>query len=746
MIARIPHLIAFLLVSVLYLTGTLEFLENQLFDIRFRVLDRPVQSDLTIVEIDPRSIREIGTWPWTRDLHADLIDNLVESGARQIALDIDFSSRSTDAADRRLASALEAADRRVVLPVFRQATQDADGATVLIDTAPLPRLARHARLAAINVRPEADGLVRRMERVMFTDGVGIPSLPDFLSGIRSVPDGSFYIDFGIDLSRIPRLSFIDIVRGEFEEAEIAGRTILVGSTAVELGDFLAVPIYRVLPGVLVEAAAYESIVQGRALSRLSGLAALALALVLAVALGPRFAEWHWRRGLLVVLNVLAALFVGTLLLQKFAPYSFDIAPAGLLTAMSYGFALLLVINRQTWRLFAESMSVVHRRATLEAVVDNSFDGILSVGPDGGIRSLNPAAARIFKCRVNDALGRPVFDFLPKLAGETDNPCALLRANSSEGIADAPMDTVGLRMEGDEFPAEISISRTELALGNQAIERRTTPREVFLITLRDVTQRKLSESLKNEFISTVSHELRTPLTSIGGALGLLAGGAAGDISEDAGRLIKIAKSNSDRLIRLINDILDLERIEAGAMQVRSEPVSLASAIGATINENKELERVYGISLVPLAVDSKIVVAADPDRFSQVMTNLLSNAAKFSPKNGTVEVSTWRRGNMVRVGVSDHGPGIPEEFKDHIFEKFSQADASTTRRHEGTGLGLSIVKALVEGMGGRIGFESAPGEGATFYVDLPLWRGELEAHEDNVVTLNPADNIPLGQVRQ
>ena len=228
-------------------------------------------------------------------------------------------------------------------------------------------------------------------------------------------------------------------------------------------------------------------------------------------------------------------------------------------------------------------------------------------------------------------------------------------------------------------------------------------------------------MKDELISTVSHELRTPLTSIGGALGLLAGGAAGAIPADAMRLIEIAKNNSDRLVRLINDILDLERIESGKMLVRREPVQLSDALNGAVVENQGLGESNSVALRLLAVDPEIVVVADPDRLAQVMANLLSNATKFSPDDGTVEISTWRRGENVRVGVSDRGPGIPQVFQKHIFEKFSQVDATTSRDHQGTGLGLSIVKALVEGMGGRVGFESIPGEATTFYFGSCLAEG-------------------------
>ena len=722
---------------MLYFGGALDFLEYKLFDLRFRGLERPAQGDLVIVAIDPKSISDIGTWPWSRELHADLIENLISSGARQVALDIDFSSRSNMIADTRLAGALEGADRRVILPVFRQVSRDSDGKAVFVDTAPLPAFAGHVRLASINVRPEADGLVRRMQRTMFTDEIGIPALSVLMTSENLISGGPFHIDYSIDLAMIPQVPFIDVIRGEFSAELFAGKTVLVGATAVELGDILSVPVFRALPGIFVQAAAYETLIQGRALSRVPAALALLLALMIAVLVGPRLVDWHWRKSGLVVLNVVAGLFVSSLLLQKFAPYSLDIVPGALVSILSFGFALVSVINTQTWRIFTESMSVVHRRATLEAVVERSFDGILSVGHDGRVRSINPAAARIFGCREQDAVGIAIQHFLPQFGGAGGDPCKLMEQAARADVAAPPAETLAQRHSGGEFSAEVSISRTELALGNRAIERRTHPRRLYLLTVRDITQRKRSELLKNEFISTVSHELRTPLTSIGGALGLLVGGAAGVIPAEADRLIGIAKNNSDRLIRLINDILDLERIESGKLNIRREPIQLASALSTAIVENQGIGDDHGVAFMLVGVDPGIIAAADADRLTQVMTNLLSNAAKFSPRHSTVDISTWRRGNVVRVSVSDHGPGIPKEFSEHIFEKFSQADASSSRNHEGTGLGLSIVKALVEGMDGRVGFESDPGEGTTFYFDLPLWLSRVDVEDDNVVALTAVE---------
>jgi PAS domain S-box-containing protein len=240
-------------------------------------------------------------------------------------------------------------------------------------------------------------------------------------------------------------------------------------------------------------------------------------------------------------------------------------------------------------------------------------------------------------------------------------------------------------------------------------------------LSDITQRKRVERMKNEFVSTVSHELRTPLTSIAGSLGLLNGGVAGELPDKAKALVEIAYRNSERLVRLITDILDIDKIESGKMDFALQPVDLMLAIDEALVINRAFAAQFKVQLALEQGLPGVKVYADPDRLMQVLTNLLSNAAKFSPPGETVTVRAIRVQDSLRVAITDRGPGIPEEFRDRIFQKFAQADTSDARAKGGTGLGLSIAKAIVEKFGGHIGFESRVGVGTTFYVDLPEWQG-------------------------
>ncbi|MEO8021295.1 PAS domain S-box protein [Polaromonas sp.] len=252
---------------------------------------------------------------------------------------------------------------------------------------------------------------------------------------------------------------------------------------------------------------------------------------------------------------------------------------------------------------------------------------------------------------------------------------------------------------------------------------------------DVTELKRVDRMKTEFVSTVSHELRTPLTSIRGSLGLISGGVAGELPEAVKTLVGIARNNCERLIRLINDILDIEKIESGKMRLDFQVVELKPLLVQVLAANEGFGAAQNVSLKLHFPDQDLWLRVDSDRLAQVMTNLLSNAMKFSPPGGVVDVHVSQAGLGVRVEVHDHGPGIPAEFSKRIFQKFSQADSSDARVKGGTGLGLNISRAIIERLGGSIGFETGAGTGTTFYFELPEWKKLLALVPDAHASTGP-----------
>jgi len=345
----------------------------------------------------------------------------------------------------------------------------------------------------------------------------------------------------------------------------------------------------------------------------------------------------------------------------------------------------------------------HADEQFRLAIEAAPTGMLLMDVSGSIVLVNAQIEKLFGYPRSELLGRPIEMLVPER----------FRANIPDfrkGSFDAPMaragDLYGLRKDGSEVPIEIGLNPL-----------RTSEGEFVLSSILDVSPRLEIDRIRNEFVSTVSHELRTPLTSIRGSLGLLQSGAMGVLPKKAAAMVAIAYKNSGRLVRIINDILDIGTIESGKLALKMSIVPLAELLQQSVEGNAGLAEKCGVRFVlePVCADDRVM--ADPDRLMQVVANLLSNAAKFSLPGAEVRIRVRPGSTTMRVEVEDSGTGIPEAFKAHIFAKFAQADASATRRFEGTGLGLSIARKLMEAMGGSIGFDSIVDQGSVFYIELP-----------------------------
>jgi len=343
----------------------------------------------------------------------------------------------------------------------------------------------------------------------------------------------------------------------------------------------------------------------------------------------------------------------------------------------------------------------------QSILDHAVDGIITIDEKGAVQSFNPAAERIFGYGAQEVIGRNVKILMPEpYHSEHDGYLARYAQTGVKRIIGQGREVEGRRKDGSTFPMDLAVSH---------VARQGQP--LFVGLVRDITERKRVDRMKSEFVSTVSHELRTPLTSIGGALGLVCGGALGPVGEQAKSMLDIAYKNSQRLTLLINDLLDMEKLVAGKMRFDLQEQALMPLVEQAMESMRAYADQYRVRLVLSGRADGVRVRVDAGRLQQVLGNFLSNAAKFSPPDAQVEVAVRQQDGEVRVAVLDHGQGIPEEFKARIFQKFSQADASDTRQKGGTGLGLAISKELMEQMGGRMGFESQPGQGACFYFELP-----------------------------
>lgn len=271
----------------------------------------------------------------------------------------------------------------------------------------------------------------------------------------------------------------------------------------------------------------------------------------------------------------------------------------------------------------------------------------------------------------------------------------------------PFEKEYIRSDGSRYPVRLQ----------GVITHDPDDRPLIWSLVEDITNRRRMERMKDQFIATVSHELRTPLTSISGSLGLLASGTAGELPEKAAKMLGTAKRNAERLGTLINDLLDMEKLVAGKMPMHPESQPLAPLIHEAADSMAEYARQYNISLHVEDEGHDLVAVVDATRLEQALTNLISNGIKFSPEASMVEISMVAQGQQAVIKVRDHGPGVDLSFQELLFDRFSQADATDTRRLPGTGLGLAITREIAEQMNGQVFYEDAPGGGSCFCIELP-----------------------------
>jgi len=343
------------------------------------------------------------------------------------------------------------------------------------------------------------------------------------------------------------------------------------------------------------------------------------------------------------------------------------------------------------------------RDYLDRVLETMGECLVVTGPDGTITRVNPAVCSLSGVGEDELLGQNCRDLFRAPQGHV----SLLDALGPDGSAHG-LETELLARGGEAVPVMISVGAMEESAGRT---------RSYVVVAADIGERLRNEQQKDEFVTMVHHEVRAPLTAVRGAIGLLAGGVAGELGERGQELVEIALRNSERMGRLVNDILASRKLDSGRMEFHFEKLEMMPLVEQAIDSTVAYATKHQVRLELSERVPGAMVRVDPDRMIQVLTNVLSNAVRFSAADDVVIVNASRRDQILRVAVSDAGPGISEDFREHVFEAFARGEHEDWRHRSGTGLGMSISKGIIEELGGAMSFETELGVGTTFLVDIP-----------------------------
>lgn len=478
-----------LFAGLLHNGGALKPLKDRLTELRFAAVHRDPTNGIVLVEIDARSIAEIGEWPWPRRIHADLIRSIDRFEPSEIALDIDFSARSNEVEDGALEAALRAAKSSVILATFNQPASSDIQDSRTIASQPLARFRDHAWLATVNIEPDSDGHVRRYPYGAMIDGKLLPSLATLYGGVSPSTD-SFIIDFSISASEIDRISVIDLLQGRVEAQRLREKKVIVGAGAIELRDVFQVPHYGLISGSLLQAISAETIAQGRALDETEQRTVIVGLVVLAVLVwGARRSKWH---------HVLIALSGFTVLVEICA-CALQVLHTVVLDTSAWhvaalGFMAVTVgreINLRRILLVLSNTERHNLKIVLDQVVSDSFDGIIVVDDEGTIQSISRSAAQILKPgHRRNWIGLPVKELAPvEMLMAMRN--AISDCAQSEWRGAAPRE---LRLQGDGADERLLEYVVTPSCLQESVETSVKPGDCFVVCLsfRDVTERRRTE--------------------------------------------------------------------------------------------------------------------------------------------------------------------------------------------------------------------------------------------------------------
>jgi signal transduction histidine kinase len=716
--------LAFLAVALL--SGLVVTLDGLLDAYRFGIDERPVSGDVVIVEIDAKSLEDIGVWPWPRRLHGQLLDRLTAAGAGQVAFDIDFSQTSDPGNDAALEAALRRAGGATILPAFLQLSSTGTADRHVVLTRPIEQFAAQAWTGLVNADVDSRGTVRGVFGGIDFDGEYYPAFSELLAGATHSANRRIGVDFSIDAGSLPSFSFSDVLSGRADLTAFAGKTVIVGATAIELRDQVTVPGYAILSGPALQALATESLLQNRVV-RFGGpipQAAGLVAIILLFSFAAPIPRWRRKRGR--VLLFLPAIEIIAFMLQHQFAVSLPTAAWHLALIVYYGLATIRELNVRALTAALAKAKSQNTEQILAQVMDDGFDGVIIADPDGSILACNPAGYRIIfdGPPVEDLAGCYLGNALPTAFTEA---VLLALEEAAERSGSAAVREVEVGNGDNSKYIEMTATRSDLTGSG--------PSTIVTLTFRDVTDRRQAELLaqvsareaiaanqaKSNFLASISHELRTPLNAIIGFSDVITTMGQDQIPDEFMEYCQHINESGHSLLAMVNELIDISRIETGRYELNDERFDVNSFCSTIVRTVAGWPQTEGRHVIIRTDQSAPQLHADKRLVRQMVLNLVSNALKFTDDGGRVEIRTvvLPAGDL-EIVVVDDGIGIDPGALDQVTRPFFQSDSDLSRNHDGAGLGLAIVTSYIGAHGGRVVIDSNKGAGTTVRLQFPAER--------------------------
>ncbi len=738
------HIAVFLFVGLVAITGLSDVIHNKFSEYRFQTAPQPATGRVVLVAIDHKSLSEINKWPWPRSIHAELINKLTQAGAGEIAFDVDFSAASTSKDDEAMTEALKSAGGSVILPTFRQVQRINAHAGSLVHNLPLPEFQEHSWLAGVNIYPERNGQINKMPYGHMINGKFVPSLAAMLSGVHKPQAESFYVDYSIQAATVPVVSYVDIIKNRINPNQLKDKKIVIGATATELGDRMFTPGQGIVSGPMLQILAAETLMQNRALFKTNALVTIFGLLLIAASILVLSRKIKLAERLYLFLVAPLVLEAAALLALVLAGLIVNTSLWHAAFAGYFGATLLNEVNFRKLITRLTRIQLAETQQMFEQAFNDSFTGTIIADDSGIVQASSKTTQAILKISDNEPLiGRHYNQILPpEIIAAADR---MLARENDDQLSSHYSNHVSLPVSsGDTTVLEYIVTKSTLP---DADREELRPRRILSFSFQDITARQRAvvaqqqateaaiqaNKAKTDFLTNMSHELRTPLNAILGFSELIEHQSLGpDKMAEYSEFARDIKCSGQQLLRVVNDIIQLTRVESGAINLSEEQCDIVDMIEYAIEDTSILFRGHNLNLVVEHSEDLPDLTADAGMLHQTLNAIISNAIKFSDDETEIIIKAEKaRTGEVTIAIRDLGTGISQSEIENIFKPFYQIDSAKNRQFEGTGLGLTRANAYMKMHGGRIKVASKLGEGTTIYLTFP---------SDRAVAPKPARIMP------